>query len=360
MDRFTWHSESGEPAPAALSPVDDRLNASSALRRLRGGEYLLYTGDFFNARQLLGAIGRRLRHRNPAGSPLEAFRAERKARELEHRTLSHVVVALDRDYRLSLSRAPDVALACRWAWGNAQEDRTIVPLKTLLGMIGSAEWRAKGLPVPGLQGLLRPHYGVYLPTRTDYVELLQAVPEVVGKTVFDVGTGTGVLSFLLLQRGARSAIGSDTEPRAVACARQNAQRMGLADRFEAIETDLFPKGKADLVISNPPWIPEPTKNRLDRAVFDPGNHFLSRFLAGLNEHLEPGGMGLLLLSDLAVLLGLRPAGWLDEQVASSHLRVIWHRSTVAHHSKAKDPNDPLHGVRSREVTSLYALASAAD
>lgn len=359
MDRFTWHSESGEPTPAALSPVDDRLSASSALRRLRGGEYLLYTGDFFNARQLLGAIGRRLRHRNPAGSALEAFRTERKARELEHRTLSHVLVALDRHYRLSLSRAPDVAQACRWAWGSPQEDQTIVPLKTLLGMIGSAEWRTKGLPVPGLQGLLRPHYGVYLPTRTDYVELLQAVPEVEGKTVFDVGTGTGVLSFLLLQRGARSAIGSDIEPRAVSCARENAQLLGLADRFEAIEADLFPRGKADLVVSNPPWIPEPTKNRLDRAVFDPGDHFLSRFLAGLTEHLHPGGMGLLLLSDLAVLLGLRPAEWLDQRLAFSRLRVIWHRSTGAHHPKAKDPADPLHGVRSREVTTLYALAPAA-
>ncbi len=212
------------------------------------------------------------------------------------------------------------------------------------------------LAVPYLEGLLRPHYGVYLPTREDYVELMQTIPDVAGKRVFDVGTGTGVLSFLLLQRGARSAVGSDTEPRAIACARENAENLGLAARFEAIETDLFPEGKADLVISNPPWIPEPPKNRLDRAVFDPGSDFLRRFLEGLNEHLEPEGLGLLLLSDLAVLLGLRQAGWLDEHLARSGLQVKWKRSTVARHPKAMDPSDALHAVRSREVTTLYALA----
>jgi methylase of polypeptide subunit release factors len=188
------------------------------------------------------------------------------------------------------------------------------------------------------------------------VELVQHIPDVAGKRVFDVGTGTGVLSFLLLQRGARSAVGSDIEPRAVACASENAERLGLAARFEAIETDLFPPGKAELVISNPPWIPEPPKNRLDRAVFDPGSDFLRRFIEGLSEHLDPAGTGLLLLSDLAVRLGLRPAAWLDEELTRSGLEVKWKRSTTARHTKAQDPSDPLHDVRSREVTTLYALA----
>src|SRR5690349_2706426 len=96
---FRWRSESDEPTPAHLSPVDDRLSADAALKRVQRGEYLLYTGDFHNARQLLGAMGRRLSRPAGAGSLLEAFRAERRARQLEHETLSRIVVALDRDYR---------------------------------------------------------------------------------------------------------------------------------------------------------------------------------------------------------------------------------------------------------------------
>ncbi|HZI08480.1 MAG TPA: class I SAM-dependent methyltransferase, partial [Archangium sp.] len=326
MDSFTWRSESGEPAPSRLSPVDDRLTADAALKRVRRGEHLLYTGDFHNAKQLLGAMGRRLPEPRGARSPLEAFRAERRARQLEHETLSRIVVALDRSYRLELKRAPDVAEACRQVWGEPDADRTVVSLKTLLGMLGAAEWRRKGLAVPGLNGLLHPHYGVYLPTRTDYVELLLSLTEVKGKRVFDVGTGTGGLSFLLLQRGAASASATDCDSRAVACARENAERLGLSKRFEVMEGDLFPPGKADLIVSNPPWIPEPPKNRVDRAVFDEDNRFLSGFLEGLAGHLTPGGEGLLVLSDLAVLLGLRDAGWLDQELARCGLTVKWKQS----------------------------------
>ncbi|KFA87486.1 methyltransferase [Archangium violaceum] len=358
MDAFTWRSESGEPAPSRLSPVDDRLTADTALKRVRRGEHLLYTGDFHNAKQLLGAMGRRLPPPRAARSPLESFRAERRARQLEHETLSRIVVALDRSYRLELKRAPDVAEACLQVWGEPDADRTVVSLKTLLGMLGAAEWRRKGLDVPGLQGKLHPHYGVYLPTRTDYVELLNSVTEVRGKKVFDVGTGTGVLSFLLLQRGAASATATDIDSRAVACARENAERLGLSKRFEVMEGDLFPPGKADLIVSNPPWLPEPPKNRVDRAVFDEENRFLRGFLEGLAAHLHPGGEGLLLLSDLAVLLELRAADWLEQELARCGLAVKWKRSAPARHSKAKDKSDPLHAARSREVTTLYCLVPA--
>jgi SAM-dependent methyltransferase len=339
--------------------VDDRLTADTALRRVRRGEYLLYTGDFHNAKQLVGAMARRLPEPPPARTPLESVRAERRARQLEHETLSRIVVELDRDYRLQVKRAPDVAEACRQVWGEPEADKTLVSLKTLLGMLGAAEWRRKGLEVPGLAGRLHPHYGVYLPTRTDYVELFLSVTDVKGKRVFDVGTGTGVLSFLLLQRGAASVLATDCDARAVACSRENAERLRLSKRFEVLEGELFPPGKADLIVSNPPWIPEPPKNRVDRAVFDEDNRFLLGFLDGLAEHLNPGGQGLLVLSDLAVLLGLRAPEWLDAQLARRGLSVKWKRSTPARHSKAKDQSDPLHAARSREITTLYGLEPGA-
>ncbi|NTX04557.1 class I SAM-dependent methyltransferase [Myxococcus sp. CA040A] len=356
---FTWRSESNEPSPTRLHAVNDRLSADTALKRVRNGEFLLYSGDFHNAKQLLGALGRRLERASNARSPLEAFRAERRARQLEHETLSRIVVSLDRDYRLALARAPDVAQACRQVWGEPETEFTVVPLKQLLGMLGATEWRRKGLAVPGLTGLIHPHYGVYLPTRTDYVELLLWLPLLKGQRVFDVGTGTGVLSFLLLQRGAASVQATDCDSRAVACARENAEQLGLSKSFQVAEADLFPEGKADLVVCNPPWIPEPPKNRVDRAVFDEDSQFLRRFLEGLPAALTPGGEGLLILSDLAVLLGLRPSGWLQEQFTRCGLTVKSSRSTVARHSKAQDTSDPLHMARSRETTTLYCLTAVA-
>ncbi len=355
MDPFVWQSESDAPRPARLTPVDDRVSAEQALRRIRGGEVLLYEGDFRNARQLLAALARRLAEPASRGTPAEIFRAERAAKERAHDALSKLVVALDATYRLPLPHAPDVSEACAWAWGPAPKERTVVPLKTLLGVLGAAEWRRKGLAVPGLKGTLEPHYGVYTPTRTDYVELLANLDGLQGQTVFDVGTGTGVLGFLLLQQGASAVTGTDVDPRAVACANANAARLGYQRRFTAVEADLFPAGRANWVVCNPPWIPEAPKTRLDRAVFDAGSAVLSRFVAGLPAHLEPGGTGLLVMSNLAVLLGLRPSAWLREAVEAAGLRVAWTREAHPRHSRAKDTSDPLHAVRSREVTSLYAL-----
>ncbi len=355
--QLLWRSESDAPAPLKLTRVGDRLNAQAALKRVKG-ETLLYEGDFRNAKQLLAAMtrklngGRRPEHR----SALEEFRAERAARLREHETLSRIVVKLDPKYRLAqLKNSPDVAEACTALWGPAALS-TVVPLKALIGMLGAAEWYRKGLTVRGLPGKLHPRYGVFLPTRSEYVDLLLEAPAPEGKRVFDIGTGTGVLSFLLLQRGATDAVGTDIDPRCVECAIENAQRQGLSTRFKAHALNLFPPGRADLIVTNPPWIPEPPKNRIDRAVFDSDNGFLEGFLEGLGPHLTPGGEGWLLMSNLAVLLGLRTDGYLAERIAAAGLEVKWTKSTQARHPRAKDPDDPLHAARSQEITTLYCLA----
>ncbi len=355
---FTWRTESDTPAPGELSLIDDSLTADAALRRVRKGETLLYRGDFHNARQLLGAMGRRLAKPRHGGSPLDAFRAERRARAIEHDTLGRIVVELDADYVLHLKRAPDVALACRQAWGKAPSGRTVVPFKTLLGVLGAAEWRKKGLEVPGLPKKLTPHYGVYLPTRTDYVELLRRLGDVKGKRCFDLGTGTGVLGLLLLQKGAASVVGTDIDARAVACARENAKFFKVAEQFTVEERSLFPEGKADLIVCNPPWVPEPPKNRVDHAVFDEDSRVLLGFLEGLRAHLAPGGRGALLLSNLAELLGLREPGFLARELERCKLTVAARFEMPAKHGKAKDQSDPLYAVRSKELTSLYVLTAA--
>jgi methylase of polypeptide subunit release factors len=142
----------------------------------------------------------------------------------------------------------------------------------------------------------------------------------------------------------------------VECATENAARLGLSARFEVMVGDLFPPGRADLVVCNPPWIPEPPKNRMDRAVFDEDSKMLQGFLTGLPKHLTPTGQGLLILSDLPELLGLRAKGWLEAQVASAGLTITSTRGKAATHGKAQDKGDALHLARSKEITSLHTLA----
>lgn len=354
-----WHSEADLPAPSKLTVVDDRLTADQALRRLERGEFLLYTGDFHNARQLLGALGRRLaKRRRPlrrGASANEAFRRERQSRAEEHALFSRLLVPLDAGYRVTLRRGPEARTACEPVWGPPDPRGTVTSFRELQGMLGAAEWREKGVEIPGLPGRIHPHYGVFSPTRPEYPELLAKAPSPKDKLVFEIGIGTGVLAFLLLSRGAKEVVGTDIDPRAVACALDNAERLGFSQRLRVIESDLFPEGRADLVICNPPWVPEQPKTRIDRAIYDPQSRVLLGFLSGLAEHLNDGGEGWLIVSDLPERLGLRSPGWLDERIAEAGLRVAWTQTATPRHPKAKDPDDPLYAARSQEQTRLIAL-----
>jgi SAM-dependent methyltransferase len=351
-----WRGEGARPPPEQVRPVDDRLTASAALARLRRGEWLVYRGNFKNARQLLAALGRRLQA-TARGVPLDIFRTQRRAREREHEILSRLLVELDAAGRLRLHDAADVGEAVRWRWGEPREG--LVPLRQLLGVVGAFEWYRRGVPVAGLHGKLHPRYGVFLPTRPEYPELAAAIPDPAGRVVFDVGAGTGVLGFLLLERGAARVIATDIEPSAVASATEDARALGFGERFEARVGGLFPEGRADVVVCNPPWLPGEARTALDLAVYDPGEGFLRGFVAGLREHLAPGGAGYLLLSDFAERLGLRGAGTLETLAAEAGLTLEPLARASPRHGRAKDPDDPLHALRSAEVVTLYRLASAA-
>lgn len=92
-------------------------------------------------------------------------------------------------------------------------------------------------------------------------------------------------------------------------------------------------------------------------MYDPESRMLLGFLNGLAGHLEPGGEGWLILSDIAEHLGLRSREMLLNAIEGAGLKVIDRMDTRPQHAKAFDPADPLHAARSAEVTSLWRLAA---
>src|SRR6202044_2598039 len=162
---------------------------------------------------------------------------------------------------------------------------------------------------PAIDGRIHPHYGVFAPIRREYVDLVATAPLPDSRSLsglaFDIGTGTGVLAAVLARRGFRRVVATDQDPRALACARENLERLGLSGQVEVVQADLFPEGRAALVVCNPPWIPARPSSPLERGIFDPESRMLHGFLRALAAHLEPQGQGWLILSDLAEHLGLR-------------------------------------------------------
>ncbi|MFJ8808808.1 methyltransferase [Streptomyces sp. NPDC102490] len=363
-----WHSENATPLPRRTVVADDRVKADDAHRLACEGTALLWRGDFHNARQLLAAIGRRIDRKAPGSgsSPSEAFHLYRRHSRHRARVLGKLLVLLDDDYILALRRAPDVRQACLAAYGPS-EGPMAVSLRELLGVIGAHEWRTKGVEVPALGARIHPHYGVFAPVRGEYVDLVARAPlpsairrSPATGTAFDLGTGTGVLAAVLARRGINRVVASDISSRALTCARENTHRLALADRVEVYGPGLFPEGRADLVVCNPPWLPARPAGPIEQGVYDPDGAMLGGFLAGLAGHLRPGGEGWLVLSDLAEHLGLRTRRQLLDAVHAAGLRVVGRMDTEPRHPRSKDAADPLHSARSAETTSLWRLTARED
>ena len=124
-----------------------------------------------------------------------------------------------------------------------------------------------------------------------------------------------------------------------------------------MEADLFPPGRARLIVCNPPWVPARPSSSLESAVFDPDSRMLRGFLNGLAAHLEPGGEGWLILSDFAEHLGLRPRAELLAAFETAGLKVVGRIDVRPHHPRVADLDDPLHLARAAELTSLWRLAA---
>ncbi|MEV5988466.1 class I SAM-dependent methyltransferase [Streptomyces sp. NPDC052051] len=359
-----WHSESAASLPGRVVVADDRMKAATAHRLACEGTALLWRGDFHNGRQLLRAMGRRIDRKPPrAGdSPAESFHLHRRARSHRARVLGRLLVLLEDDYSLALRRAPDVRQACIEAYGSPHE-AMVVSLTELLGVIGAQQWREKGVTVPAVNARIHPHYGVFSPIRGEYVDLVARTPLPASvahgagpRTAFDLGTGTGVLAVVLAHRGLDRMVATDINPRALSCARENVHRLKLTERIDVVGPDLFPDGRAHLVVCNPPWLPARPTSAVEQGVYDPDSAMLHGFLDGLASHLEPGGEGWLILSDLAEHLGLRTRGALLTAIRAAGLRVVDKIDTRPRHPRASDRTDPLHAARAAEVTSLWRLA----
>lgn len=357
-----WHSENGSPAPKRVQIADDTMNAESAYRLACEGTALLWRGDFQNAKNLLQAIARRIDKKPtkakkisaPAAIGAQIFHLHRQAQAQRARVLAMLIIPVNADFSIPLRRAPDIKQACDEVYGKV-EQAFAVSLRELLGIIGAHEWRKNGVDIPALNAKIHPYYGVFSPVRGEYLKLLEKAPLPSTTLAFDIGTGTGVIAAVLAKRGIQKIIATDQDPRALSCAADNLQRLALSAQVDLIKTDLFPEGRAPLIVCNPPWIPARPNAAIEHAIYDPESRMLRSFLAGVANHLEPTGEAWLIMSDLAEHLGLRSTQDFWTWIDTGGLSVIGKMDIRPQHAKSRDTDDPLHQARKAEVTSLWRL-----
>lgn len=364
----SWLSDA--KPPQRIIVADDTLTADAAFRLAAEGAALLWRGDFQNARQLLQAMGRRMDSRLKApksktrvgadGTASEVFHRYRMTQAQRARTLGQLLIPLAADYSVPLRRAPEVAAACVQAFGTSPASGALLSLRELQGAIGAYEWQRKGVPVAALSASVHPHYGVFAPVRSEYIDLVAKTPLPADcQLACDIGTGTGVLAAILAKRGVPRIVATDSSPRALACASDNLSRLGLAKRVTLVQADLYSAdcASANLIVCNPPWLPGKAGSLLEHAIYDPDSHMLRGFLSNARNHLAKNGEAWLILSDLAEHLGLRSRDQLLQWITAGRLQVLGRIDTRPTHKRVNDVDDPLHAARAAEITSLWRLGA---
>jgi release factor glutamine methyltransferase len=175
--------------------------------------------------------------------------------------------------------------------------------------------RLEGCPVAYLVGR-KEFYGLALEVSpavliprpdTEFVviEFLRLAKDLPRPRVLDIGTGSGNIPITVAKQHAGAIVTAvDLSADALAVARRNADKHGVADRIRFLHGDLFAPlaegERFDFILSNPPYIAQEDLPRLPVGVRDyephlaldggPGGYrVLERLLDGAPRFLEPGG-----------------------------------------------------------------------
>jgi release factor glutamine methyltransferase len=178
------------------------------------------------------------------------------------------------------------------------------PLQHVVGEWG---FRRLTLAVDGRALVPRPETEVVVERCLEFLDGVEA-PRVV-----DVGTGSGAIALALADEhpGARVSA-TDASPEALALARENVVRTGLAGRVDLVEGDLLAGlvGPFDLVVANPPYVAEDELAGLEPEVrdHDPREALVA---PGISERLAREAIGV-----------LNPGGRLVLEVGDDQARAV--------------------------------------
>ena len=149
--------------------------------------------------------------------------------------------------------------------------------------------------------------------------------------ILDVGTGSGCLAVALATEFPSSfVVATDISDKALAIARRNAARHGVADRVRLVRGDLLDAVGSgfDVIVSNPPYVPSGVELSPDIVRYEPavalyggedGLALLERLIASARRHLAPDGLFVVEFGfgqDDRVEELARAAGWRDVKFRS--------------------------------------------
>lgn len=273
------------------------MDPREVITELIEGKFVLIEDFFYNGLQVLEVLKITLK-RNYNKKDFQGQREYRSAfRDASHRLLLMVV-----DHRLEVRKAPEIGWL-KILYPEVSE--FLISFPEIQGLNSSWQWYLKGIEIEILNLSIHPFYGTYFPTRFDHLQLFDnwlINYNGIKNNAIDIGVGSGVLSFQLLQNGFAHVLGTDTNKNAIIGTTQESERLGFSNRLTLKLGDLFANCdyKADLIMFNPPWLiaQHQLEGGIDKAIYYESDLF-PRFFEQAKQHLEKEGKLVLLFSNLA-------------------------------------------------------------
>ena len=169
------------------------------------------------------------------------------------------------------------------------------------------------------------------PETEQLVELLisRFKSEIAYSRMIDVGTGSGVIALTLAAEFPKAeVVGADISKDALMLARENAERLGLANRVRFLRSNLLEDVQPgfDVIVANLPYVSTEARQNLSREVLhDPeaalfagpsGDELVRELIAHAPSRLRPGGI-------LALEIGIGQSEVLMSALAEKNYRDIW-------------------------------------
>ena len=316
-----------------LGPIeahDARESPRELHARLASGAALVLTGPY----AYVDGVYRYCQRFERALIPRQQFehiadRAQRSAAFTEARRhrLHHLLLTARGDTLLNIEDPPDTTGLQEWLEGPTGQEVYLIPVRRLQRILTDMRRAREGIYIECLDASITilPH--VYVPADQSVPAMFLECRDLLeGRSVLDVGTGTGVLALLAARVGAARVVATDSNPKAVENVGLNAARLDLegkidvrgpAHLFESVQGERF-----DTIIFNAPWIQGEPRTLYDTANYDPGYRVLDGFLREVREHLTPDGAILLQYSDVSERKGESSLGHLHDAVAASSLSIV--------------------------------------
>ena len=110
-----------------------------------------------------------------------------------------------------------------------------------------------------------------------------------GQSVWDIGTGTGLIALTTKLKGAGYVLATDLNPDAVKNAKENSKLLGL--KIEIRQANVFGQinKKVDIITFNPPFTDQEAKQKYEISFWDKDHTTLKKFFKNVRKHLKPNG-----------------------------------------------------------------------